>query len=546
MRALPNSLATALSTGTRRPIYRVYVWTASSYTEVVTGTNTEAPFDLTPYITEMKWSPEQLGISFTDPEADLHPDYGQYRAKLANGVIVRLKEGDTRVDEAAWVFTFTGKVKGQYGYMYSRSDKTFKGQVTAYFRGAEQSFKRRQITTREYTVGTDMGVTVGDILGMIGITENERRLSPALGRSFCHKTNQIAQLSPWEALSVLLYPAFLVPFFDGEGRFYGYWRHVSKNPDLVLPDYIRVHRLEATAQTGEPTNKVVIKYLDSNLSEIEGVDQKLGSASITTGFFTSREELKCYWSEDRKQRARNTYLKIVKSVNDNLLPVGSESYEETDAYSGKITITISAWVPTLAGALLAMYLGRAAMPDKTESTATNKAPALISVDPVSHTGTIYPGTVVTSEDTGFTIPWGRIEQATILIGILAVMMSLGSAQYEVWGTPFDLVYLEKEQIVMEEGVEYWAENEVEVENDFIGTAEVAEACGINELHYCRSSFNARRLILDDMPGIEPGDVIALPDEGRFFITGLSKSIKPGAVPLLEVSCFKILGLEVES
>ena len=124
------------------------------------------------------------------------------------------------------------------------------------------------------------------------------------------------------------------------------------------------------------------------------------------------------------------------------------------------------------------------------------------------------------------------------------MMSLGSAQYEVWGVPYDLVYLEKEHIAIEEGIAYWEENEVEIENDFVGTAALAESLAIGELHYLKSSFYARRITLDDLPGLEPGDVFALPNEGHYFITGLTKSIKPGSLPMLEVDCFKVWNMEV--
>ncbi len=548
MRALPLALSDAMTAGTRRPAYKVYAWTASTYTQVITGTSTETPFDLTPYITEIKWTPEQLNIGVSDPQAYLHPDYGPYRDKLANGVIIRLKEGDARVDESLWVWTFTGKIKGQYGYSYSRQEKAYVGRVQAYFRGAEQSYHRRKIVTQEYTVGTDLGITVGDVLGMLGITEAERRIPPIIGRHYYHKTNQVAQLSPKETIEALLYPAFLVPFFDGEGKIGAAWKNVTKSPDVTLPDYIRVYKIEATAQTGEPINKVVIKYLDSNLTEIEGPYQKLGSASITTGFFTSKEEIMCYWSTDGKQRAKNTQMQVIKSVNGNLLPVGSESYEELDAYSGKITITISAWVPILAGASLAAYLAAAAIPDKQADQTIGFANlTVIATSPPGGgpvTGTATGPITTVSTPAGFTIPWGRITQAATLVPILLTMMSLGSAQYEIWGVPYDLVYLEKEHIAIEEGTEYWAENEVEIDNDFIGTEEVAESCAIAELHYHQSSFNARRITMDDLPGIEPGDVIQLPNEGRYYVTGLGKSIRPGAMPILEVDCFKVLGLEV--
>lgn len=555
MRSLPAALEQALASGTRRPAYKVLVWTAADYTAVITGSYTETPFDLTPYVTGIKWSPEQLTFELTDPAGDLHPDYGPYRDKLAPGVIMRLVEGDLRVPEAAWMVTFTGRIKGQYGYSYSRAEQAWRGQVQAFYRGAEQAWKRRKITTREYTVGTDLGIAVGDILDLLGVTAPERRLPGMLGRVFYHRTNQLAQIAPWEALETLLYPAFLVPFFDGEGRLAAYWKNPAKVPDLVLPDYVKVHRIEAQPQTGEPVNKVVVKYLDSNLTEVEGEFQKLGQASITTGFFTMKEEILCFWSEDRKQRARNTQLRIIKSVNDNLLPVGSESYEEIDEYSGKITVTISVWVPALATASLAAYLAAAARPDRVQAEATNKTPVVLSAPgeanltappgggPVSGTITIAPGKVMTTVDTGFTIPWGRIAQAATLLPILTTMMSLGSAQYEIWGTPYDLVYLEREQIAIEEGTEYWQENEVKIENDFICLAETAEACAVYELHYQRSAFQTRRLVIDDWPGLEVGDVIRLPSGANLFVTGLAKKIAPGTVPVLEVTCFKVLGVE---
>ena len=164
---------------------------------------------------------------------------------------------------------------------------------------------------------------------MLGITEEERRVSAVLGPELITtRPTRSSSFHPGRAIESLLYPAFQVPFFDGEGKLAAYTKDVAKTPDLVLPDYVKVHKIEATLQTGEPTNKVVVKYLDSDLSQIEGEDQKLGEASITTGFFTSKETIKCYWSDDKKQRAKNTYLKIIKSVNANLLPVGTESYQE--------------------------------------------------------------------------------------------------------------------------------------------------------------------------------------------------------------------------
>ena len=161
MRALPKALNDALTTGARRPAYKVYVWEISAYTAVITGTYTEAPFDLTPYVTELKWTHGAALHQFHRPRA-----LTSTRIMALTGATWRTASlsGSKRVmpgwTRASWVWTFTGKIKGQYGYAYSRSEKAFKGQVKVYYRGAEQALKRRKITTQEYTVGTDMGITL--------------------------------------------------------------------------------------------------------------------------------------------------------------------------------------------------------------------------------------------------------------------------------------------------------------------------------------------------------------------------------------------------
>jgi len=271
---------------------------------------------------------------------------------------------------------------------------------------------------------------------------------------------------------------------------------------------------------------VIVIFLDSVLEEVEGRHQRLGTADITTGFFTSREDLDCYWSEDKKQRAKNTSLKIIKSVNDNLLPVGSESYEEVDTFHGCITIIIEWWVPTLATALLAEYVAAAFIPD-------NTAPGqLVQTVPVTGTGaTVAPG---------WTIPWGKVIQAQALAGILIIMMSLGSAQYEVWGTPFDYVYPERRTIAIKEGIEFWQEVEKEIKNDFIGSWDQADKLAVIELVYVCSEAEQRTLVIDDDLSLEPGDVVQIHDGRRIFIQKMSKTIRRGEVPKLQIDGFKVL------
>lgn len=549
MRDLPFELAARLFSGRRLPAFKIYAWDPEqdNYASIISGEYNQAPVDLTPYCSDLQWTPGRLTFTLKDNEAMLfNPDTGDAAPYLVSGAIIRLKEGDDRVDEAHWLWTFTGNINGQIGWSRSRRGKKYEAKVTVFSRENSQGFKRRKITSPSYTVGTDLGVMLRDIcLTNLGMNEAELRVPATLGYYFHHNTNQIVEMTPWESFESILQVGLQSPFFDGEGKLAGYRRDVNRAPDVILPDGHRIYDLEVVQRTGDATNKVIVTYLDSQLTEVDGEYQKLGTAQITTGFFTNEEKLDCWWSEDRRQRARNTRLKIIKSVNGNLLPVGTEKYREIDEFHGRITITISSWVPLLATGMVLEYLAAAMIPDKTEATTSGfTAPTILTGECAAGVCTVEapPIAVRTAEDpgAGWTIPWGRVLQAQASIGIMLIMMSLGSAQYEVWGIPYDLCYLEKTVIAQEEGLEYWQEVELEIKNDFIGTAAQAEALALNELIYQKSASYPRKVVMEDHPGIEIGDIVQLPDGRRVFVQEMSRILKRGEIPILEITGFKVL------
>jgi hypothetical protein len=131
-------------------------------------------------------------------------------------------------------------------------------------------------------------------------------------------------------------------------------------------------------------------------------------------------------------------------------------------------------------------------------------------------------------------------QAQAMIGILLIMMSIGSAQYEVWGTPYDYAYLEKQSVAIEEGLEYWLENEKEIKNDFIGTHDQADTIAVTELIWEKSLSRPRRIAIEDNPALEVGDIMALIDGRKILITGLNKKIRRGEVPTLVIDGSKVM------
>ena len=512
MRNIPYGLESLLVDKKRIPEYKVYAYNplVDDYTKIITANSTCNPIDITPFCSEITWSMSTLTFTLKDETGDYNPDTGVYANYLSDGCIIRLKEGDTRIVESEWMWTFTGAIKGQLGWVKNRRSRLLEAKVTVYSRENTSAMKRRKITTKEYTVGTDLGVMFSDIGVKMGLTPEEIRVPGIFGRYFYHKTNQISQVSPWEAQTSLLETIMEIPLFDGEGRLSSYKKDLNRPPDKVFTDESYVHSYEVVSRTDDAINKVIIKFLDSNLTKVPGPSQSLGSAEVTTGFFTMQEKLKCYWSEDRKQRAEATYMKVLKGVNDNLLPVGDENYTQDDDFSGTITVSISIWVPVLASVMLLAYVAAAFIPD------------------------YWAGQFF-----GVTIPWGRVIQAIAMMGILLIMMCLGSAQYEIWGVPYDYAYLEKRSIAIVSGTPYYDENEVTLENDFIGTHDWSDALAACELCYQVSKAFPRKLIIDDYLGLEIGDIIQIYDGRKIFITDMKKTIKRGQNPVIEVTGFKV-------
>ena len=471
MRAIPSELVTALETGTRRPAYKLLAYDINQDTlsAVVCGEAAQVPFDLTPYCGDITWGPDKLSFTLSDPKEDFHPDTGQYKQYLADRAVIRLLEGDLRVDESMWIWSFTGQIHGQVGWNKNRSNNTLQGKVSVFSRDNNQAYKRRKVTSDEYTVGTDIGAIAQDFCEkLLGLTDAESRLPAALGLQIKHNIVQLVQVTPWDGLTTMLQAVSCEPFFDGEGKLAYYSKDLTKATVRTLADWVRVYSYEVPEYSADIYNKVRVVFLDSNLEQVDGESQKLGSAQVTTGFFSMGEELDCWWSDDHKQRAKNTYMQVIKSVNSGLLPVGSESYEEVDEYHGKITVAIDVWVPLLASAMLLAYLALSYKPDGVSGVT---APA---DGTPGHFHALTPPMTPTEG-------YGRYVQAACLMGILLIMMSIGSAQYDIYGTPYDVCYVEKQSIAMEDGLESWELAETKIDNDFLGSFTQADAVAMTEL-----------------------------------------------------------------
>jgi len=552
VRYIPASFQDVLDSRRRRPAYKIYAWdpgtvTISQIASATSNLNSSIPMpmDITPYASEISWSDKQLSFTMVDPRNLFHPDTGAYRNYLGDGAILRLVEGDEVLSETDWVTSFTGQIHGQVGWKKARNTGSVTAKVSVFGRGETQAFKRRKITTREYSVGTDLGIALYDICEtFMGLTQAEVRIPFTLGRQFKHRVNQLSQVSPWEGISSLLEVVCYQPYFDGEGKLTYVNKSFQRPPAKVLADYVRCVELEVPENSQDGINKVKVVFLDAALSRVDGPYQKLGDAQVTTGFFSMHERLECWWSEDHKQRADGTTMQVIKSVNSGILPVGTESYAQIDEFHGKIEVQISSWVPILATVMALAYVAAALIPDETlPVNSSSLIPVPVQVGPTGTGATVGPVLVFQVTPTpiaGFTVPWGRVIQAAAMLGIMLIMMSIGSAQYEVWGTPYDYAYLEKMSIAMEDGLDYWLENEKEIKNDFVGTHDQADTIAVTELVWEKSLTRTRRIVIEDDPSLEVGDIVGIPDGRKILITGLSKKIKRGEVPSLVIDGCKVM------
>jgi hypothetical protein len=529
LRTLSANLQTALSRAVRRPAYKLYAYdpAVDTLSAIVLGEATQAPYDLTPFAGSINWTPAKIDFTLTDPDGRFYPDYGAQRRYLADKAIIRLREGDAGIPEEEWPWTFTGQIRGQIGWTRNRRTQDQSAKVSVFSRENAQAMNRRQITSKAYTKGTELGIFLQDLCTtFLGITPGENRLPSALGLQLLHLTNQVAQISPWEAVQKLLETVGLLPYCDGEGKLTAINKNLKRPPDRILADYTQIKEYGVPERNQDTINYVRITTLDSELSRVDGVYQKLGTAQVTTGFFSMHEKLPCWWSDDHRQRAAGTTMKVIKSVNSGILPVGTERYEEKDEFHGEIHVDIAVWVPILATVMLLEYLSAALIPDKV-------APGQpVQTDVVTGTGITLPF--------GITISWGRILQAQAMGAIMLIMMSIGSAQYEIWGTPFDYAYLDLEARAIEDGLQYWEENRLEIRNDFLGNQDRADALALLELTWQKSLSLPRRLSLNDDLALEPGDIVQLPDGRKFLAQNLSKTLKRGEAAQLTLDGFKVM------
>lgn len=378
--------------------------------------------------------------------------------------------------------------------------------IKAYTRDNTTLWKDVDRITDLYATGTPIGAIAQDIAAALGLGPQEIAL-PYFGVYTVHSNMQIANLSGDAMLDTLLLSSGYEPFVDVYGRLRAISRDLGRPSDQVITED-RVISIVGSKSLS-PVTGVRVKWLDPALTLVTQQDQALTQETITAGFFQLKQVKTIYFSDDQTQRALNTYLVTKQSANSGLLPVCSEHYKQLTPTSGQIELDTAFWAPLLALDGLAGMIAASFIPDG-----------------------------VASFGGGVTIPVGRLVETAATVGVMIVMMSIGTGMYEIRGQPYDYVHGRNTSEATAEGVPDYLLKFNDIESDFVMDEGHAQAFAARELIYtARSATSYKATIVDD-PRIERGDILELYDGSRLYVLDYTRELSLGSANTLEVTGFR--------
>lgn len=465
----------------------------ATFVDILLGTATDA-IDLSQYVVSGKHTSKDADIAFT------------YQTQL-NGA-AQPKPGELIEIQLNGQTLWVGIIDSISNYNLESGSR--KLEIKVYSRDNTPTWKDIKRVTPLYASGTPVNQIANDVAAAVGLQPAEIAL-PLTSTYTVHSNLQLGNMAGWDMLVNTLQSSGIDPYIDARGVLKGIYRDLGRVSDVVLT----TDRLKAitASKSKSPITSVRVLWLDPVLSEVVHQDQVLGEATITAGFFQLHQNLDVYFSADRTQRAKGTYMVIKQSANSGLLPVCSENYIVFDELHGQIQLTTAVWAPLLATASLAEIIAYSFVPD----------------------GLITGGFIIGG---GQTIPYGRLLNAAAEVAVMLIMMSIGTGMYEIRGTPYDLVNARNRTEATAKGVPDWLIQNEDIETDFIMNETHAQTVAARELIYRARSASTYNAQIADDPRIERGDIVELPDGSRIYVLDYARDITHGSKSLLQLIGFR--------
>lgn len=458
-------------------------------------------------------------VSQWDPQLSADDEDAPARF-LRRGNVVRIIEGDKDVDLSQWPITFTGVLVGQAGVDRGRAaDVAGRSIITMAAVDRSAQYINQVRTSDTFARGAGY-LTMAEEIGtnVMGLDIDEIDFS-GWGSQTTGLQIRFAEQSPLVSIAQLMFVDGFLPRFSGEGKLTQTAGIISQSPARFYPSLRTIRHIARPYSELNPVNSVEVSGLEDTMTKVVQQRQPLADVSVTTGYFTSNEEIRVYWSTDRTQMAENVKLDIQKSVNGGLSFLGGGEDWRLLLAENQVDISVGAelrldtgYAPYVIVFLTAVYVVLAAIPDE----------------------------VVTAVFAGFTIPIGRIIQAVALAAVLILMTKIGRGQYEFVGDPIEWVFAEIRAIAELEGVTAETLNQVTIENHLVQNQGDADDTARVVLFRQQARGNPRTVTALHDLRLEPDDVWQNPDGRRFLIEQISRRLvrNPGEV-LATYSVFEV-------
>lgn len=474
---------------------RIYLHAESSFEEVRNGTGVGV--DISEFVSNgshtlfdcnitLNWNRELFGV-------DNQPAPNQI-------LEIQLYQGG--VYKTVWI----GIIDTISGYTVQRGERSM--QLIARSRDSLDIFRTTKRVTQLFPQMTDFAYIARMIARSAGLSYDEIVL-PTSSFSTAHSNTQLAEMSAWEMLSDVFLPMGWTPFIDGLGRLRAAERNLMSISPIELSDEQLV-RVVAQRQR-PPATRLRVKWRNPLLKKSLQQGRKLAEEVITMGWFLPFLNKTVYFSDDKTQRAVDTYMVKEHSAN-SFFGVGliSEHYEQLEQNKGRIKLTNWYFLPTMA--------------------------ALITSWAAAHN---TPDTVTTAP--GLTTPTGRRLEAYAQFAFTMFLLAIGTGVYEIWGTPYEWVHARNTTEAFDAHAPTFVDNPVEIETDFIMNEQHAQAVAVRELIYQSRSANKWTVLLVDDPRIEYGDVVQFYDGSRMYVEDISRPLARGSEATIQVSGFLVGG-----
>lgn len=469
----------------------VKVWRGNTRAEILAGA--AELLDLTHSATKVRTANNKVTVTVAYDssflECGFQPSPGDYIGVIVDGIWRALMIIDNIGD-----------------FLATRGNSTFT--ITGRTRDGTGGWRTKNSNSALYPLGSNYSVMMEEICGGLMHLEDDEYVFPATSYTVPHSNLQFAAMTPWTMLEELVFACRLEIYVDVLNVIRTFSKELLRSSDIEVPNE-RVVEFKAARQV-ITLGSVRLDWLDFRLHKYYQSDQILAQRTLTMGYFKKRLKEPVYFSVDKTQRADNTYMKIVDSVNTfSLLRVCDEEYIVVNEFKGIIELRSRYWTPGLIAVIIGTLVAYSREPD------------------------------IAPSGGGPTDPIGRVKTIGLLAGILVIMAAIGTGVYEVWGTPYEFAHGRNTTVARAENLPSHSLQESRLETSLVVSNEHAADLATMELSYKHAQSYMMSVKLLDDPRIEVGDILQFEDGSRMLVSGFNNDFSRGADAVISVDGFLI-------